>query len=218
MKIPLAEEHAHCHKRQVQIRGALQVIAGQHAQAAGVNLNGFMQAEFHAEIRNQRLAVRMVRFPPRVRAVHVRIKFREGAVQFGHKILVARHPLEVALRAFLQDTHRVVVGYRPDARVQFRKQGLNFWSPRPVQVVRQVFQPPDAVWQNGLNGDGLNGLQGQPPQCGLTNAVRRVYARCGLTRVLCDGVSVAANGASIPRFSSANIKNCVLNGVVIKSG
>ena len=49
-EISLAVEQADADQRNAQIGRALDVIAGQHAQSAGINRNGFVQAELGGEV------------------------------------------------------------------------------------------------------------------------------------------------------------------------
>ena len=52
-KVALPVKQADADQRNIQVGGALDVVAGQHAQAAGVNGQRFVQAELGGEISHR---------------------------------------------------------------------------------------------------------------------------------------------------------------------
>ncbi len=52
-EITLAVQHAHRHEGQAEVAGGLAVVAGQNAEAAGVNGQALVKTEFGAEIGDQ---------------------------------------------------------------------------------------------------------------------------------------------------------------------
>ena len=52
-EISLAVEKPHAHQRNIEVRGALDVIAGKDSQAAGIDGDRFVQAEFGGEVSHR---------------------------------------------------------------------------------------------------------------------------------------------------------------------
>ncbi len=137
-EVALAVKQADADQGNVQVRGALDVIAGQHAQAAGVDGDGFVQAELGREIRDRPRpqnagvggapgAVRLQVFalPP--------VVVIDAAVQ--HQL--ARAALHFRQRHLAEQGQGIVIELPPAHRLQFAEQGDGIVIPAPPQIARE---------------------------------------------------------------------------------
>ena len=184
-EIALRVEEAHADERQPQIAGRLAVIARQDAQAAGVDRQRLVQAEFGREVGDQ--AIRLLGVRPRIpghrRRIHV-------GVERGHDRLVARQVgrigrrrIELALAHQAQELDGVVVDLRPQMRVNALEKILGSRIPAPPQVVCQIGKPCDPGPRRGVDRHLANSSHNAPPGKRLQTSKLQI-ADCSLQFVV----------------------------------
>ena len=132
-------EETHPHERQRRIGGRFQVVAGQDAQAAGVDLHRLVDAVLGAEVgdRTRELPVRSRSVPAVAAVVEVALELVEEAAHVDGEILVGGE-LRPTLRPHpAQDRDRVAVAC-PQAGVDAREELRRARRPGPPQVVGEV--------------------------------------------------------------------------------
>ena len=141
-EVALAIKQADTDQRNVEIGGAFDVISSQHPEAAGIDGQGFMQAEFSGKIGDRMGTedTRVARAPGPVRLqilqhaavgiVHpaVEHEFRRPGFQFGQRHLA-------------QQGDRIMVQFTPAVRIEVEKKAGRVVIPTPPQVPRQGPQP-----------------------------------------------------------------------------
>ena len=141
-EISLAVKQADADQRNAQIGGALDVIAGQHAQAAGIFRNRYVQAEFGGEVRH-RTRPQNAGVPGAPGAVRVQI-FALAAI--GVVDPAVQHQLAGAALHLGQGNLRkqgdgIVIELPPAHRIEIAKQAAGVVVPAPPQIARQRPQP-----------------------------------------------------------------------------
>ena len=63
LKITLLVQYAYANQGNAQIAGAFEMIAAEHAQAAGVILQALGQAELHRKVSDERLTIQLAVLP-----------------------------------------------------------------------------------------------------------------------------------------------------------
>ena len=135
-------EEADADERQRRVRRRLAVVAGQDAEAAGVELHRLVDAELGAEV-GDRAGQRCARRTgvPGVGAVrHVAAELVEHAAGVDHEVLVGGQLGPARLIGVAQDGDRVPVT-RPAARVDAGEERLCAGRPGPPQVVGELPEP-----------------------------------------------------------------------------
>ena len=138
-EVAMAVEQSDGHERQGHVRGGLAVVACQHAQAAGVDAQRFVQPELGAEV-GDRAVQRPAMVPVEPVALAVRTVCVVGGEQgpvLDHEVGVVQQGRPVPTR--LEDRDRTPES-APGSPVDTTEQGSRLGMPRPVQVVRDAFQ------------------------------------------------------------------------------
>ena len=141
-EISLAVKQSDADQRNTQVGSALDVIAGQHAEAAGVFRNRNVQAEFGGEVRH-RPRPQNAGMPGSPGAVRVEILalaaigIVDAAVQ--HQFTGA--PFHHGQRNLRKQGDRIVIELPPAHRIEVAEQTAGVVVPTPPQVARQRPQP-----------------------------------------------------------------------------
>ena len=117
MEVALRVHEADADQRHAEVAGLLAVIAGEHAEAAGVNRQRLVQRELGREV-GDRLAVgrrHRVRPPGVVRGAR-RVERGDGAIVDREERRIRRGGVELVARDQPQHPHRVVRGGAPQCR------------------------------------------------------------------------------------------------------
>ena len=117
----------------VHVAGLLEVVAGQDAQAAGVDHERGVQAVLHAEVAHGRLG-------PLLLLGHVGVEFRHHLVEAGEEFLVLGEFLVSFQADLVQDDHRVVAGFVPQFIIDGAEKRLCIVVPAPPEVLAQGLQ------------------------------------------------------------------------------
>ena len=116
------------------------MIAREHAQAAGINRQRFVQAELRREVRDQHLRlVRMLLSEPPV-LLAMRLEPLVHALEVRDISLVRGGGGELRLRDRPKQLHRVVIDLFPQLAIEPAKQLDGVRMPDPPEVVRQLQQ------------------------------------------------------------------------------
>ena len=137
-KVAVAVEEADGHQRDIEIAGALQMVAGEHAETAGIDGQGLVQAVFRGEVGDGRLG--------RDRALrvhgtgHVLIEIPERVLIEGKVGGVGDEIRDGFVRGFLKAGERVVSGAFPDLGIEAYEERPARGMPAPPEVVSEFAQ------------------------------------------------------------------------------
>ena len=126
------------HQRDAEIRGALQMIAGEDAEAAGVDRQRLVQAELRGEVGHRPRAEHAgVLAAPGVLRLQVLLQPPVGVVDASVQGELRRPRFELRDRHLLQQQDGIVVALAPPQRVELAEQADRLFVPAPPQVLRQ---------------------------------------------------------------------------------
>jgi hypothetical protein len=145
-------EQANGDEGQSEIRGGLDVIAGQHAQPSRVKGDRGVNPVFGAQIGDRPGEVGlMVSLPPRVLTRHVVGELADDLVVAIVEAVAAFQGLPSAGIHRAEQLDRVVVSL-PCDRVDGRPKVAGGRVPGPPHVVGEFVQPPEGGWDADLDG------------------------------------------------------------------
>ena len=140
-EVAFAVKQADPNQRHAQVRGAFEVIAGQDAQAAGVNRQRLVQAEFSTEIRHRTPRQRPgVRIAPKRLCREIARELVVPALDAGDVDFVGEERSHPRVAKAFEKYDRIVIGFAPQIGVHVPKQVDDLGIPRPPQVVRQFIE------------------------------------------------------------------------------
>ncbi len=129
-EITLAVKQADADQRDIQIRRALDVIAGKHAEAAGIDRNRFVQAELGGKIGHRpRPQHAGVRGAPGAVRLEIFLLAAVGVVDPAVQHQFAGAALDAGQRHLAEQRDRIVVELPPARRIEVAKQARS--SPDP---------------------------------------------------------------------------------------
>jgi len=144
-EVALAVEQAHGHQGHVQVAGAFQVVARQHAQATGIDGQAHGDAVFQAEIGHGHVAVGQGReLEGRMAAHKIMVKGAFGIGQALQEEVVARQLLYAPLGQAVQKLNGILLAGHPKGMVNGCKDVGELVVPREPEIMRYVpenFQP-----------------------------------------------------------------------------
>ena len=156
---------AHRDQGQAQIRGRLQVVAGQNPQPAGVVRQHLGDTELHREVgdagRQSRPVRLLVLIPQRPAQVIVQIgdqRVEALPVRFVGCQFV--QPLRADLP---EQRHRIASDLFPQLGIDGREQVLRRLVPRPAQVDREPFQREQAIGKVCADREPAEGFHATKP-------------------------------------------------------
>ena len=141
-EISLAVKQPDADQRNVQIRSALDVIARQHAQAAGIDRQRFVHSELGGKIRHRpRPQDAGVRRAPGAVGLQIFLLAAVRVVDPAVQHQFARAALERRQRHLGQQRDGIVIQLPPAHRIQIAEQAGGIVVPAPPQIARQRPQP-----------------------------------------------------------------------------
>ena len=146
-EIAVAIQEAHGDQVHVHVGSLLQVVAGQDAETAGIDLQGGVQAVFHAEIGDGRIR------PLGLRR-HVGVEFGQDGVHLPEEEFILGKLLETLDTHGIQDGQRIVAGGMPDLGVDGPEQILCALVPAPPEVLGKPLQRGKFGGQVARHQDG----------------------------------------------------------------
>ena len=109
-EIAVAVEKSHSNEVHVHVRGLLEVVAGEYAEAAGINLQRRVKTVFHTEIRYRR--VRPLRLQP-----HIFVKLSFHSFKLSKELDVRAEFLEFFEAHAVKQRNRVLSAGLPALRI-----------------------------------------------------------------------------------------------------
>ena len=150
-EIPALVQQSQAHQRKDRVAGRLEMIAGKHAQTAGVDRHAIQQPVFHRKVGHQHArGVRALRG-------HVGVQSFAGAAVQRQIPGVPRGSLQGFLWNAPQHHHGVVVRRLPVGRVQPAEYRALRVMPAPHQVEAQLGQPAERRGERWLDQEFLKG-------------------------------------------------------------
>ncbi len=150
MEVALRVHETDADERHAQVAGFLAVVAGQHAQAAGVDRQRLMQGEFSREVGDGPvLDVREPSRPPRLARTARVVEAAHGGVVSCQERGAGRRVIQGGLRNRAQHPDRVVRGLAPQRVVQQAEDLTGVRVPAPPEIERELAQPVNAFGQRG---------------------------------------------------------------------
>ena len=121
-----------------QVRGAFQMVTRQDAQAPGIDLQGFMQAELGREIDHGPVVqIAAVNGAPGLLQLDIFIEPPEGIVYTAVEHQLRGAFLNLSRGDLIHEGNRVMFNLSPDMRVQVGEDAYDLWMPCPPEVISQ---------------------------------------------------------------------------------
>ncbi len=137
-EVALVVVEADADERDAEVRRALDVIAGEDAEAAGVDRQRLVDAELGREVGDRpRPEHAGVARAPGVRRVEVLLQPPVGVVDAAVQRELRRPLLELVDRDLLQQRDRIVVERPPQHGIELAEEAGRVGVPAPPQVLRQ---------------------------------------------------------------------------------
>jgi hypothetical protein len=137
--VALVVEEAHAHHGRAQVAHALQVVAREHAQAAGVDGQRLVEAELGREVgHGPGQDGAGVGHAPALAAREVALEPAVGLVDAGLDLQVVHPAVDLFGGHALQQGHGVVVDEAPDLGVESPEDGADVGLPGPPEVLGQL--------------------------------------------------------------------------------
>ena len=145
VEVSLRIHEADADQRHAEVARLLAVIAGEHAEAAGIDRQRLMNRELGREVRDRRVLQigKAPRHPRVLRGVRRVEPFHRVVVRV-EKFLVARHLLEALARDEPQHLDRIVRGRAPELVVEIAKHLARAVLPAPPEVGRELVEAADS--------------------------------------------------------------------------
>ena len=130
------------HERNVEVGRRLDVIAGEDAQAARVDRDRLVEAEFRREIRDRpRPQHARVARAPGVRRGQVFLHAPVGVIDAAVQHELRRALFQRVDGNLLEQRHRIVADLAPEHRVDVAEQADRGFVPAPPEIARERRQP-----------------------------------------------------------------------------
>ena len=137
-EVSLAIKQSHGHQRNTQIGRALDVIAGQHAEAAGVFGNGNVQTEFGGEVSHRtRPQNAGVPGSPGTVSIEILALAAIGIINSAVQHQLAGAPFHHGQRNLRKQGDGIVIELPPANRIEVAKQAAGVMVPTPPKIARQ---------------------------------------------------------------------------------
>ena len=152
LEITALVEQPHGDQRDAQVAGRLEVVAGKHAETAGVNGQTFVNTVLGRKVgdgrRGRQFGNRLVE-----RRLHVGVESFQGAAVKLHVSFVLRQLDKSAMIGFPQQLDSVVTDFVPQGRIDAAEQRLVFRMPSPPEIVRQFVEAAQLVRELDRTGE-----------------------------------------------------------------
>ena len=145
VKVPLRIHEADADERNAEIARLLAMVAGEHAEAAGVDRQRLMERKLRREIRDGAIGIRVAPPPPGVLRGPRRVERIDRGVVEDEEALVDSRVREHLLRNEPQHEDRVVRGLPPERVVEPAEDFAGLWIPGPPEIVGQLREPAQTI-------------------------------------------------------------------------
>ncbi len=154
---PLAEvaaavEEADADERHAELGGRLQVVAGEDAEAAGVDRQALVETELGREVRSEEVAGQLLLLPPRRALALVGEPLLHAAEP--ERVLRCESAPEIVVGELGQERRRVVTELCEALRREVREEGARARRPAEREVARDRGERPTHC---GRAVDGIDG-------------------------------------------------------------
>src|SRR5690606_39222541 len=169
LEVARTVEEADADDRHPEVRGGLEVVAGEDAQAAGVLGQHRGDAELGGEVGDGLglvLGVEGLLVPARLLEVLAQVGVE--LVDAGDERLVTRELLQTRLAQLPEQLDRVAVEGLPAFRVERLEQGPGGLVPREPQVLGEGVQRSEGLGQDRADGKSTDGSH--PSECSPDSA------------------------------------------------
>jgi hypothetical protein len=161
-KIAFLIEKADTDERKAEVAGGFEMIAGKNAESSGKNGKTFGDTEFEREIGDEEIAgFGVFALIPGTLVGKVSVKAFGDAVEVGEEGIVLGGGSEDGLINAAQQTDRIAPGGFPEVAVETAEEVNGGVVPAPAEVVGDLQEGLQGIWQGGTNfecGDGLHGV------------------------------------------------------------
>ena len=155
-EVPPPIQQAEAHQGHAQVGSGLQVVTGQHAEAAGVERQGVIDPELGAQVgQSGRKRIGVVRIEPRRLAGEVAVHPTNHIAVLTHERFARGQPIPHVVRHRLQDGQRVG-GSGPVRGTEAPHERSRWMVPGPPHVGGEVGEAPERVGDRhiGAGSDG----------------------------------------------------------------
>jgi hypothetical protein len=161
-KITHLIEKADTDERKAEVAGGFEMVAGENAESPGKNGKAFGDAKFKREISDEEILVFGVfALIPGTHAGEIGVQAFGDAVEVGEEGIVLGGGFKEGLINAAQHTDRIVSGSFPEVAIEAAEEVDGGVVPAPTEVVGDLQEGLQSVWQGGTNfecGDGLHGV------------------------------------------------------------
>jgi len=131
-EVTLAVEEADTDQRDTEVGRRLEMVAGEHAQAAGVDRQAAVESEFGREVRDPETAVLAAALPPGT-TVHLGVD-RGTDTREALEIVRCSRARELLVRELRDERRRVVVERREALGIEILEERARAGEPREPEV------------------------------------------------------------------------------------
>ena len=150
VEVALRVHEADADQRHAEVAGLLAVIAGQHAEAAGVDRQRLVQGELGREIGDGAAIVAVaLAAPPRAGGLPRRVEPGDGRVVQPQELGVLGRPLQRLGAEHPQHPRRVVRGGAPRGEIEAAEERARVRAPAPPHVGGELAEAVDASGKRG---------------------------------------------------------------------
>ena len=158
LEIALAVKQADADERQAHVAGGFAMVASKNAEAAGVDRQAFVKAEFGAEIGDQVVVLERVTMHVRhVGHLVIGVVGGQDAVEGAEEDRIFGRGFEAFLVGALEEGFRVVIGRLPQRMRQADEQAARRAVPAVPQVVGELFEAGETFRNLRVNFELVDG-------------------------------------------------------------
>jgi len=162
-KIAFLIEKADTDERKPEVAGGLEMIARENAESPSKNGKAFGDAEFEREVGDEEIFVLGVfALIPGTLAGKISVQAFRDALEVSKKGIVAGGGFKDGLIDAAQHANRIVAGGFPEVAIEPPEEIDGGVVPAPTEVVGDLQQGLQGVWQGGTNFECSDGLHGLP--------------------------------------------------------
>jgi hypothetical protein len=152
-------KQADAYKRQTQVAGSFEVIAGKDAESTGEDGETFRDSEFEGKVGDKEIAlVDMFAVVPGALAVEIGIEMLGNAVEVGEARIILSSGFEHRLIDGTEHADGIVTGGLPKLAVEATEKVDSSMVPTPAEVVGDREERLERVGERRTNFVGSNGF------------------------------------------------------------
>ena len=187
LEVALAVEEADADERDVEVGRALEVVAGEDAEAAGVDVHGLVQAELHREVGDH-AAVRLGVALPVFRGLHLLLELSLDRLHVREERRVRGELLEALLPDVGEQADGVELQLAEERGRDAAEERGGVRVPAPPDVVGEAGEEGEVL--GDLRGDGVGAERGHGVAFGLEMGAKS-------SKIAPAGQALARGGGSV---------------------